>query len=813
MWKNCLKMAWRNLIGNQKIYNITNALGLTLTVTAVLLISLWIQNELRYDNYHADAERIYLIKNTYQYENGNSDVTDYSPHHAVHFLEQEIDNIEAVAYATRSIPLDVMHQQETYHEPKALYISDRWFDVFHYDFITGNRKAAFDHTRSLIITERKALQYFGSTDVIGRTLEIDSTDYSVQGVIKDIPSNSSMPFDILIPFEDPTVYGGTSDWINFTTQIFVRLKANSDYLQTTQLVQRIFDKNIQYVQQGITVKCQLLPLRKLHFDQELSATAFRLGNLQTVYIFFGFVALLLVAASINYINISIARTLSRSKEIGTRKVAGATKGQLFLQMMVEAFLNSTLSLFLALLMVYLLLPNFNAFFKISLQISLINAHIAVLICVIWTVLILLIGIYPAIYLSSFNPTNLFRGTGAFQYGGRNIRRALLVGQFVLAVFMVIAGTTMYNQMAYIQHKDTAYNRSQVFSMQIPSVDVADVPVSPQEDLNAFSGMREQMESSIRQTLKEEIQADINIKNVSIITPRTVLNENHTMVGLLDWSGKDPNFQPQYVSWSVDDDFAQMFGLSMAEGRWFLEGENNDGVIILNETAVRDFAIPEPVIGQQIKVNRRVGIIVGVVKDFHFQDMRQRISPLVISKKPFWGGNMMVQTQPSASNEALSAVEAIFKRHFPKKAFSYRFVDEEFDELYRKDKQTLMVTLSFFIISIVLSFLGLLGMIFFDIQQRIKEIGIRKVLGASDLGIVQMLSSDFVKLVGIAILIASPIAWYAMNRWLADFAYRIDIEWWMFGIAGLMAVMIALLTVSFQAVRAAGANPVESLRSE
>jgi ABC-type antimicrobial peptide transport system permease subunit len=811
MLKNYFKIAWRSL-GKQKSYGITNIVGFGIAITAILIISLWIQNELRYDQYHTNADRIYLIKNNYKYDNGNSSATENSPYAAISHLQNDFSDIEEVVYVKRPSEIEITNGNEVSSESQALYISEGWFDLFHYDFTYGNPSSFFTQLHSLIITEKKAKEYFGEINVVGKTLRFDSVDYEIQGVLKDIPSNSSLRYELFLPFYSNVNKSAPDDWMYFTNKVFIRLKEGSQPEKAERNIQYLFDKNVKWSQKGISVQTHLLPLAKLHFDKEISRAAFQLGNYQTVMIFFGLAILVLLVASINYINISIAKAVSRTKEIGARRIIGATRWQLFIQFITEAFLNSTLSLLLALFLMYLILPHFNRYFEIGLQFRLISFHVAALVIGIWFMMVFLTGFLPAIYLSSFKPVNLFRGSTVFQFGGKSIRKSLLISQFVLAVFMVIASITMYKQLDYIQNNTGNYDRLQVFSVEIPPITY---PVQHKEgDENEWIEGMEKFEANSKRTIKNQLLANSPIENVSVSVQSSVLNETYQMVGQLDWDGKDPNFQPQYAAWKVDDNFSEIMNLELVQGEWFQKGDDQGlHQIVLNETAVREFEISQPVIGRRFYSNGNEAIISGIVKDFHFQDLHQKINPIVIEKKSHWGSHLIIKTQPKAAQEALLVTQRLFKEHFPGSVFSYKFLDDEFDQIYRKDHQTLLVALSFSMICIILSFIGLLGMVFFDVQQRIKEIGIRKVMGASVVSITKLLSTDFIRLVFIAILIASPITWLAMNKWLQDFAYRIEIQWWMFGVAGIMVLAVALLTVSFQAVKAAIANPVDSLRDE
>lgn len=798
MFKNYFKIACRNIV-NQKLHSLINIGGLSVAMAAAVLIIIWVQNELRFDSYHAGADRIYLVK-TYEYaDKNNVFISENSPYGLSTAMTQQVPEVESVAQAQRTqkneLTLDI--NGKLFTEKWGMYIDKNWFNVFHYEFVEGSPKAFFSNPHSLILTESKAKKLFGKTDIAGSNVQIDSTQYIVQAVIKDNPVNSSFQFDLLLPMEAKLNTKAELDlanyWGNLGFKTFVKLRPETDVAKVSNKVNALFkfSKHHQY-----DLTASLLPLRSMHFENDLPWSAFTHGNIKTVKIISMLAVLLLLTASINFVNLSIARAGLRSKEISVRKIVGANRKQLFLQMMSESILTAILALVLTIVLVKLSMPFFNGFTGMKFTFNLLEPHLAMVLSGTLLTVIVLTGIYPALLLSSFNPLSLFRGTGIFKVKGSIFRKVLVVGQFTLAVVMVIGAIVVYKQLVFIQQQQTSYNRSQVFTIQIPSK-------------NLFKIDREKW-TGFLQPVKHDLTGQSQIKYVTRMTTESVVNNTHATAGGIDWDGKDPDYNPSYVDFSADADFNKIMNFKFAEGHWFDEKNVSDQKnVILNETAVKQFGLKEPVIGKRFKNGR----IIGVVKDFYYKSMHEKIGPVVIRMEEPFISAFMVETYPGKASSVLQATQKIWKKYFPDASFMYTFLDEEFDKLYRDDQRTLTFTMVFCGLSILLSCIGLLGMAVLAAQQRRKEIGIRKVLGATVTNITALLSWDFIKLVLIAFVIASPVAWIVMNKWLEDFAYRINISWTTFALAGFSAVAIALFSVSFQAIKAAIANPVKSLRSE
>lgn len=563
--------------------------------------------------------------------------------------------------------------------------------------------------------------------------------------------------------------------------------------KTSNKVNALF-KSSTHHQYSLTAS--LLPLSDMHFDNAFQWSAFKHGNIKTVKIFTLLAILLLLTASINYVNLSVARAGVRSKEISVRKIVGADRIQLFLQVIAESVLTSLLALLFTMLLVTVSLPFFNKFTDIQFTFNPFEPYQALILFGTLLVVMLLTGIYPALLLSSFNPVNLFRGIGFFKVKDTVLRKLLVVGQFALAVIMTIAALTVYKQLKFIQQQQTGYNRAQVFNIQISSKKLFQI------DREKWPGFL--------QPIKHDLLSESQIKYVTQINMGSVINNTHATAGGIDWDGKDQDYNPSYVDFSGDGDLNNIMKFSFAEGHWFDKNNVSDQKnIILNETAVKQFGLKQPVIGKRFKDGR----VIGVVRDFYYKSMHEKIGPVVIRMSPFSISSFMVETYPGKAANALHAAETIWHKYFPDETFVYTFLDEEFNKLYRDDQRALSFTFIFSGLSILISCIGLLGMTVFAAERRKKEIGIRKVMGASVKNITIMLSKDFVKLVLVAVVIAFPLAWWMMNEWLKDFAYRISIDTDVFLIAGLSVILITLLTVSSQAIKAAMANPVKNLKTE
>ncbi len=810
MFKNNIKAAWRNLRQNNSTAWL-NISGLAVAMAAAILILMWVQNERSYDSYHQHADQIHLLGrlDTNRIDMGYS---VFSPYPAIEAIQQTVPGVEMIAVAQPSFYSRSVFEanDHKFHEKNALYVDSNWTKIFDYEVLEGS-VSAFERTPySILLTASKARQYFGTASALSQTVLIDSVPHQVAGVIADIPPNSSFQQDILIT--NHITLNNERDlsyWGMHSQLLFIKMTAGVQISQAEKDITAIFDVHQPWTA-GTSQVSRFIPLTGIHFQKSLDDQLIPKGNPQNIRIFSLLAGLLLITASINFVNLSIARVGVRLKEIGIRKIIGAAKKQLFLQVLAETALSVMLALALAILLTFVALPHFNRFTERSFGLDPSNGVLWLLVGGIFSLVLVLTGIYPALVLTRLKPVVLLKNQGLSGMSRLSFRRVLVGAQLTLAIFMLIGVLVIHRQFSFIQKEVSGYQKEQLFTVLAPS---------PKEVVRANDPAAVGRLTSSLQTLKTELLASSAVMAVSKVNGVSMLDDGNVYPSDIRWGGYEPlEPGPDMVNIWVDEDYIKVSGLKIKSGRWFdptnVSDKNN---IILNETAVREFGLEEPVIGTTysggIPTHSDGGVVIGVVEDFYHKNLRDKIDPVIISLDPFMGHLFLVKAYGGQISRAIADTEAIWKSRFPDEAFSYTFLDEEFDRLYKEDRKALSFSMVIGGLSILIACLGLLGMVISSTQLRVKEIGIRKVLGASVQGITALLSRDFVRLVLIAVVVATPAAWWAMNKWLQNYAYHIELQWWMFAGAGLAVLLIALMTVSWQAVRAAVANPVDSLRDE
>ncbi len=791
MVKNYFKIAWRNLIKN-KVISAINIVGLATGMTAAVLILIWVQNEMNFDNYHPQAEWIYRL--TTKVDKGNW-IWDSTPLLLADAAKKEIPEIEMTARLNDyNSPVFNINGNLVYGK-KCAYVDSDWFNIFQYDFIEGNATSFGEDLYSVILTASEAKKYFGNREALNATIRIDNKDYLVKAIVADAPSNSSFQYNAFLPLAalltNKELRRNDERWNNANYITFVKLRPAVNPLVAAKKITAVLQKNSGDNEGYIS----LVSLKDMHFETEIQSSSFVHGNKTTAYIFSALAFLLLLVACINYVNLTTAKATLRAKEVSIRKMIGAKRKHLFCQIMTESLLVCFLSLIVTLLLIHFSIPVFNSLTGKLFVLQLTSISIWRIIVITLFTVFLLNSIYPALLLSSFKPLNVFRGFTVLKVKDSYFRKCLVIVQFTISV-MLIAGTIIiYQQMQFVQQTNPGYNREQVLSFPIP----ANVVIDKKELL--------------MQAIKQDLIAQSSIQNITLAN-QTVVNIGSMSTGSADWNGRDAAFNPKIAQLSTDTDFQKTMQLQMKEGRWFRSGDEADkNNVVLNETAVSELNIQKPIIGQRFTFKGRTGEIIGIVKDFHYKSMHDKTGPLIAFNDPQWYRFFIVRTAPGNVLQALTAVQNTWKKFLPGSPLEYSFLDDAFNDLYKEDQKVSFLILVFAIIAIMISAFGLFGLAAFTAEQRIREMGIRKVLGASISTIISLLSKDFLKLVGIAILIASPIAYWGMNNWIQNFAYRINISWWMFVAAGSVAIIIALVTVSYQAVKVAIANPIKSLRTE
>ncbi|MBD2751577.1 ABC transporter permease [Spirosoma validum] len=798
MQLNTFKFAIRSLL-KTRLFGILNVTGLAIGMAAAVLILLWVQNELSFDTYHTNASRTNLI---ISHNRVNKEEVWHWSTTPLPLAEQarKLPEVEQVARIARpfwnGVPIRVRNQLVS--EDKAACVDGSWFSIFDYKLVEGSLTDFTKNIRSVALTESRANQWFGSVKAVGQVIRIDTLDYVVQAVFADNPTNSSFQYDCFLPMAaylaNPKTYENDNNWGNFNYETYVLLRPDADLKKVSQKLTQITqiakkDTKTGKIDTSITLEAE--PLADMHFDT-LDRYGSEQGDRKTIFIFLGLALAILLTACINYVNLTTARASIRAKEVSVKKIIGAGHAQLFGQFILESVVMCVAALGLALLLVYNFLPAFN---------NLTNKtfHLAFDDWSLWSVLagttlltIVLTGVYPSILLSSFQPIRALRGLNVPGTTNSTFRKSLVVVQFTVSIIFLIATLVVYQQIRFIRTTKLGYDRDHVITVQMPW------NLQPRVD---------------PQTLKDKLLTESSIVDATIASQNIVeIKSSHS--GSLDWDGRPADFQPTVNQLSVEPNFQTLFNLKMAQGRWFAANSTADEQnVVLNETAVRKFNLRKPVVGQRFHFQSRKGVVIGVVKDFHFKSLREKIEPLVLFNNPAWRNGLYVKVAAGKESDALKAIQKAWAELIPSRPLDYKFLDETFDRLYRAEERTATLFNAFAAIAVLISCLGLFGLATFTAEMRTKEIGIRKVLGASVSSVVILLSRNFLKLVLIALLIASPLAWYAMNQWLNNFAYKISIEWWVFALAGLLAVGIALLTVSFQSIKAALTNPVKSLRSE
>ncbi len=797
MFKNYLKIALRNLL-RHKGYSFINVAGLAVGITCCLLILLFVQDELSYDRYHEKAERIYRLIVENQAE-GRIFNNALSSAPMVPALLRDYPEIES---AVRFYPVDasvlVSHEDKRFYEERFFYADAAVFEVFTFPFIRGNPQTALVEPYTVVLTEATAHKYFGEEDPLGKILKLNlERDYLVTGVIKDVPNNSHLHFDFLASFQSlESILGeALQSWTFNPFFSYLLLPRDYPYRELDQKIASLFEKNIgeQLQSLGWRLRPLLQPLAGAHLHplgNEYGAP----GDIRYVYIFSAIAFFILVIACINFMNLATARSEMRAREVGMRKVLGSPQRQLVLQFIGESVLMALIATLFAVVLIELVLPYFNAIANRELAIDYASNWPFVAGLLALTLFVgVLAGSYPAFFLSAIKPLEVFRSRTATGLRSFLSRKALVVFQFGISIILMIGTFVVYNQLDYMRDKKLGYDQEQVV-------------VVPIKD----AGLLGQ-----RQTFKHALLQNPAISHVSFTSRYPGIGTWGTVARRLDRTDIQVTDMKVLLT---DFDFIETLNIALIAGRSFSEDLDAGATrsVILNETAARalGWSAPEEAVGQTINaLGNRSGTIVGVVKDFHFQTLHMGMQPLLLTPEPDGYAYAMLRIAAHDMSGTLENIKTAWAAFAPQWPFDYLFLDQNFDKLYRSEQRLGKIFGAFGGIAVFIACLGLFGLASFTTGRRTREIGIRKVLGATATGIVQLLSREFVKLVLVANLIAWPVAYFVMNTWLQDFAYRVEMGWWVFALAGGLALLIALITVSTQAVKAALANPVEALRYE
>jgi len=778
-------------------YSGINIAGLAIGITSSVLIFMWVYHELSFDRHYPGADRIYSISKVTEWkewwgekwknENGDPILS----HQLTMTISSNIPEVESIAAISAHMIEGIKIGEEVFPLNKsAVYVNKTWLELFDYKPVDGSFDAFGNHPFSVVLTETEAKKYFGNSRAVGQTVVIEGADYTVQAVVADNPSNSSFQYNVLASIDalKNDMEGENSwNWGWGLCRIFAKLHPSADVQQVCKKIDGILA-----LDEGNPATALMRPLTDLHFATDKESRFFVPGNKWMVSIFGLLGILLLCTACINYVNLTTARANVRTKEIGIRKIVGARRSALFAYFLAESFIYCLIAVTLSLFFIWLLLPEYQALAGKT-GFSLTSPVIWSIMGIILLVSTLLNGVYPALILSSFHPMNLMRGIGLLKMKSSNLRRGLVVFQFTLSAALIISVIVIYKQMQYVQNMNPGYNREHVVNVKISSEFVV-TPLA-------------------LQSVKSELLSNPNIDKAAIC------NDNITDIGGMIIA---PNWEEgQYgCMMSVDNDYKQLLGLKLADGRWFNNNVADSFNVILNRTAIHEFNIREPYIGQPFQMGRGNFKIIGVVEDFHFKSLYEKIEPLILFYYPSaislewrYPPVITIKTHPGKHAEALQTAKSVCKKFFPNAPFDYAFLDDTFNKLHESDIRTAHLMLIFSLLTVVISMLGLFGLSTFAVERRSKEIGIRKVLGASVSSIVYMLTREFLVLVAIAFAIAAPVSWWAMSRWLDNFAYRIPFTVWIFVAGAVVTLVIALIAIGIQTVKAAMDNPVDAIKSE
>jgi putative ABC transport system permease protein len=794
MIKNYIKIACRSL-WRHKGFSIINIIGLAIGMTACFLIYINIKFELSYDSFNEKFDQIYRVVTDVRTPSGTIN-NSAAPAPTGPALQQDYPEVKANTRicGTRFL---VQYGESKFQENNLIYADPSLFVMFTLPVVKGDVKKGFEAPFTVVMTESMSKKYFGNTDPLGKTLLLDSKyPAMVIALVKDVPLNSHFKFDMAVSYatRERLNPGSSSDWTSYGGDAYVLLPKAYDYHKLQSRLPAVVNAHYTETQkkQGMNYSFLLEPLKDIYMDSQRGAAAN--GNMYNVRVFSIIALFILFIASINFINLTTARAMERAKEVGIRKVIGAARKQLIIQFLSESVIICLISFSFSVLFSFLLLPLFNELSGKVISASIFSNNYLVELFLISCALGMIVGVYPALVLSGFKPITTLKGKFSKSSKGVLLRRVLVIVQFTVSIVLIIGTIVVYNQLSYMRGQALGFRKNQMLSIDF----YGDTAVESHSEL--IKSELKKIPNVVSATVSRGVPGfgngnrDSEIENNAGVMQQILMN-----------------------LYEVDYDFIPQFEMKLVAGRIFSKAFITDTAhaIIINETAAKSlgYRTPAEAIGRNFSQWGRTGKIIGVLKDFHFQSLQETVQPLNMRINPRHTRFFTLKIKSKNIPSTIAAIQNKWKTLVPERPFNYGFVDETFNEQYAAQVNFGNLFMYFAVLAICISCMGLFGLASYSTIQRTREIGIRKVFGASVTGIVNMLSVEFVQLVVISSLIAFPLAWFAMNKWLQDFAYRIAIGWWVFALAGVIALVIAFATVSFQAVKAALANPVDSLRSE
>lgn len=786
---NYLKIAIRNLRRHWG-YTAINVMGLSVGLVVSFLIALWVNHEWSVNKFYSDNDRVYMLLANVDIQEGGIQTWSTTPYPLVEYMQEHYPEIETAGAYDPTNKKQFEYKQIQFIED-GLYATPGFFEILDYPFVLGDASSPFAGQQSVAISEKLAFKIFGENwkeKALGSVIKIDEEPaYAVSAVFADPPQTSSLQFDFVLSLDEAHRQNNDdTPWGNFDSRVLIKTYAQTDVEALCTKFDEALKKNNPY-SEGVTFQTQRYANTYLYnrFDNGQPSG----GRIEYVRLFSGAALFLLIIACINFMNLATARAARRAKEVGVRKTVGASKGALISQFLLEAILITSISLLLALGLSRLLLPYFQDITGKVLTFNYSDFTFWVILLSIGILASLLAGIYPAFFLSSFKITNVLKkGPWTTSGGGSKLRKSLVVFQFVLSAFLVIGALAVKEQVHYIKNKNLGLNKDNVFYFRLP-------PKAYDEQLS----------------FREELTRIPGVTDVSFSSSNPLSVNAQT--GDPIWEGMAADENRQFRILSTDKHFLETMNIELVEGNGFATELLKDTVsYIINETAAEVMKLDDP-IGKKMSFWGDGGPIVGVAKNFHITSLYDAIGPLIIACNPNRVDIAMLRIEKERTQEVILDVEQTFGRFSTGVPFRYDFLEDRYNQMYQNEQRTGQLATWFALIALLVSSLGLLGLSAFMAEQRTKEIGIRKVLGASVTNITIMLSKDFLKLVLFALIIGLPVGWLLVNRWLDKFTYRIELTWWIFALTALVAIGVAILTVSYQSIRAAFANPVKSLRQE
>jgi putative ABC transport system permease protein len=784
-----IKLAYRSIV-KDKAYSFINITGLAVGLASSILIFLWVQNELSFDKFHQNAGQIYRV--TCNFGESKSAANSAGMPAGLKAEMPVVKNTVRLYPGFPSVLFETGNKK--FEEKRVFYADPSFLDVFSFSLEKGDRATALNQLDGALITQDMATKYFGNEDPIGKIIRKDnSQNIVVTGVLKNIPANSDLQFDFILTMASIAKTNNdlkNNVWDNFGFYDYVQLdKGFSPSVPNLTNLEKQIDRIFQKHSPGTKASFQLQPLTKIHLAPERLGDLPGHGNAQYVNTFLIIAILILVVACINFMNLATARSARRAKEIGLRKVAGAVRSQLIVQFLSESVFISFLSLLFALGIVGLFLPVFNGLAGRKLAINLLDTKLWLSLFGIALITGLISGSYPALFLSGFNPVKVLKGNVKSMGSNLLFRNALVITQFMVSIILLVGTVVIYRQLKFIKDRNPGFEKASLLYMPMTG---------------DMWGKQE--------ALKAELKANPLTNDATIITDLPTNLGGWTLD--VNWDGKDRQSQISIPVMAVDEEFVHTFRMQIVSGRSFSRSFKTDSNnYIINEKMAQKMGLePATAIGKSLTAWGNKGIVVGVVKDFNFKPIQQSIEPLIMPFNKI-GGYTVIRTLPGKTNATIQALSKISHALNPAYPFKFDFLDQELSNLYKGEQQMGNIFTLFAGLGIFISCLGLYGLSAFMAEQRTKEIGVRKVLGASVLNLVYLLSTGITRLILIAIVIAVPISWYVVNSWLAGFAYHINVSWLVFFVASLSALGIAWLTVSYESVKAAVVNPIKSLKTE